>query len=42
MLRWLVSGSVRFRLLVIPLAAVLTVYGAASLRDTRVDVLPEL
>jgi Cu/Ag efflux pump CusA len=41
-LRWLVSGSVRFRLLVIPLAAVLTAVGAASLKDTKVDVLPEL
>jgi Cu/Ag efflux pump CusA len=42
MLRWLVSGSVRFRLLVIPVAALLTVLGAVNLDKTRVDVLPEL
>src|SRR5437660_5405272 len=42
MLRWLVAGSVRFRLLVIPVAALLTVLGAVNLDKTRVDVLPEL
>jgi Cu/Ag efflux pump CusA len=42
MLRWLVAGSVRFRLLVIPVAALLIALGAANLDKTRVDVLPEL
>ncbi|MEA2396546.1 MAG: hypothetical protein QOK25_102 [Thermoleophilaceae bacterium] len=42
MLRWLVAGSVRFRLLLIPAAAVLTILGAVNLNQTRVDVLPEL
>src|SRR2546421_12532626 len=42
MLRWLVAGSVRFRLLLIPVAAVLTILGAVNLHQTRVDVLPEL
>jgi Cu/Ag efflux pump CusA len=42
MLRWLVAGSVRFRLLVVPVAVVLTILGVANLHQTKVDVLPEL
>src|SRR5947199_9581383 len=41
MLGWLVTASVRFRLLVIPAAGLLLVLGATHLHRTRVDVLPE-
>src|SRR5256714_3226774 len=42
MLRWLVAGSVRFRLLVVPVAVVLTILGVVNLHQSKVDVLPEL
>ena len=42
MLRSLVESSVRFRLLVLPLAAVLLVAGATRLHRAPVDVLPEI
>ena len=41
MIRGLVSGSLRFRGLLLALAAVLTVGGIVTLRDAPVDVYPE-
>lgn len=41
MIGWILERSIRFRLLVIPLAAGLMVVGIARLRDAPVDVLPE-
>lgn len=41
MIAWILERSVRFRLLVIPIAAGLMVVGIARLRDAPVDVLPE-
>ena len=41
MLRWIISSSMKFRLLVLAAAAVLMVVGVTQLRDTRADVLPE-
>ena len=40
-MRWLVAWSLKFRLLVVPIAATLMVLGFAQLRDMPVDVLPE-
>ena len=40
-MRWLVAWSLKFRLLVVPIAAALMVLGVAQLRDMPVDVLPE-
>jgi CzcA family heavy metal efflux pump len=40
-MRWLVLSSIKFRLLVIALAAALMVVGLTQLRSMRVDVLPE-
>src|SRR3989442_5229808 len=42
MLGWLVTLSVRFRALVLPVAAALLVLGAVDLHRSRVDVIPEL
>src|SRR5437879_12978020 len=42
MLAWLVTSSVRFRLLVLPIAAALLILGAVQLHKSRVDVVPEL
>lgn len=41
MMRWLVGWSVKFRLLVIGIAAAMLLLGATQLREARVDVLPE-
>ncbi len=41
MIRWIVGSSLRFRGLVIGVAAVLLVIGVAQLRDAPIDVLPE-
>lgn len=41
MMRWLVGGSMRFRLLVVAAAVATLVVGASQLRSMPVDVLPE-
>src|SRR3954454_16022059 len=41
MLRWIVASSLKFRLLVLPLAAAVMVLGITQLRNAPVDVLPE-
>lgn len=41
MIRWIVSTSLRFRLLILPLAAALLFLGAVRLQGAPVDVLPE-
>src|SRR5215216_453653 len=40
-MRWIVATSLRFRYLVVFLAAVLMVFGVARMRDSAVDVFPE-
>src|SRR3954463_15809565 len=40
-MRWVVSSSLKFRYLVIGLAAALVFFGSAELRDQKVDVFPE-
>ena len=41
MMRWLVDSSVKFRIVVIPIAAALMVFGFVRAREAPVDVLPE-
>lgn len=41
MLRWAIETGIRFRLLVLVLAAGVLAIGVVQLRDTRVDALPE-
>ncbi len=41
MMRWIVQTSLRFRALVVFLAAGLMFFGVAALRDTPIDVFPE-
>jgi CzcA family heavy metal efflux pump len=41
MTRWIIESSLRFRLLVVALAAATMVVGASRLREMPVDVLPE-
>jgi CzcA family heavy metal efflux pump len=41
MMRWIVGSSMKFRLLVVALAAALMVFGITQLRRMPVDVLPE-
>src|SRR3954454_17274304 len=41
MVRWSVGSSLKFRLLVVPLAAALVLVGLTQLRKAPVDVLPE-
>jgi Cu/Ag efflux pump CusA len=41
MIRWIVGGSLKFRLLVIPVAVALMIVGVNHARNARVDVLPE-
>src|SRR5947209_13148346 len=41
MVRWIVGSSLKFRLLVVPLAAALVLVGLPQLRKAPVDVLPE-
>jgi CzcA family heavy metal efflux pump len=40
-MRWIVGSSLKFRFLVIPVAAALLLLGAAQLRNAPMDVLPE-
>src|SRR4051812_32206329 len=40
-MRWIVATSLRFRYLVVALAAALVFFGSAELRDQKVDVFPE-
>ena len=40
-MRWIVATSLRYRYLVIFLAAVLMIAGIARLRNSSVDVFPE-
>jgi Cu/Ag efflux pump CusA len=41
MFRWIVGSSLKYRFLVLALAAVLMLVGADQMRDMRVDVFPE-
>src|SRR3970040_2304746 len=41
MVRWIVGASLKFRLVVIAVAALLVAYGLTQLNDTPVDALPE-
>ena len=41
MMRWIVGSSLRFRLLVVAIAAAMLVVGTIELRETPADVLPE-
>src|SRR3954451_5940537 len=41
MMRWLIGSSLKFRILVIPIAAALMVIGFVQIRKAPVDVLPE-
>lgn len=41
MIRWIVGSSVRFRLIVVAVAAAAMIVGAAQLRDIPVEVLPD-
>src|SRR6266498_2033245 len=41
MLRWIVGSSLKFRLLVVPVAAALILLGSVQLGRAPVDVLPE-
>jgi Cu/Ag efflux pump CusA len=41
MMRWIIASSLRFRLLVIVVAAGVMAFGIVQLRDAPVDVLPE-
>ncbi|MDI1462481.1 efflux RND transporter permease subunit [Catellatospora sp. KI3] len=41
MMRWIIRSSLKFRLLVIPVAALLMFFGATSLTRSASDVLPE-
>lgn len=40
-MRWIIESSLRFRLIILPLAAALLVFGAVQLPKLPVDVLPE-
>jgi Cu/Ag efflux pump CusA len=40
-MRWIIDSSLRFRLLVIAVAAVVLAFGVSELRDVSTDVLPE-
>jgi CzcA family heavy metal efflux pump len=39
--RWIIATSLRFRFLVIAVAAAMMIYGAGQLRDARIDAFPE-
>ncbi|MGZ4430742.1 MAG: efflux RND transporter permease subunit, partial [Gaiellales bacterium] len=41
MMRWIVGSSLRFRFLVVAMAAGMMVYGSTRVRDMPVDVFPE-
>src|SRR3954469_2330743 len=41
MMRWIIASSLRFRLLVLVVAAGVMAFGIVQLRDAPVDVLPE-
>src|SRR5919198_3789955 len=40
-MRWIVESSLKFRFIVVAIAAALIVFGSAELRDSPVDVFPE-
>src|SRR3954452_20677530 len=40
-MRWIIDSSMRFRLLVVAVAAAVMAFGIVQLRDAPVDVLPE-
>ena len=40
-MRWIIDSSLRFRLLVVAVAAAVMAFGIVHLRDAAVDVLPE-
>src|SRR4051794_12110974 len=40
-MRWIVASSLKFRYLVVALAAALVFFGTAEIRDQKVDVFPE-
>jgi CzcA family heavy metal efflux pump len=40
-MRWIIATSLRFRFLVIAVAAAMMIFGAGQLRDARVDAFPE-
>jgi CzcA family heavy metal efflux pump len=40
-MRWIIAKSLRFRFLVVALAAGMMIYGAGQLQDARVDAFPE-
>src|SRR5215210_7469860 len=40
-MRWIIGSSLKFRYLVVALAAAMMVYGAGQLRDARTDAFPE-
>src|SRR5688500_3165232 len=42
MIRWIVGSSLKFRFAVICVAALMILFGTMQLRDTPVDVFPEL
>jgi len=41
MMRWIVESSLKFRLAVVKVAALLIVFGFVKLRHTPVDIFPE-
>ena len=41
LMRWIVRSSLRFRFLVVALAAVMMVFGVLSIPNMRIDVFPE-
>src|ERR687888_737810 len=40
-MRWIIGSSLKFRYLVVAVAAALMVYGAGQVRDARTDAFPE-
>lgn len=41
MMRWIIGSSLKFRLLVVAIAAAMMVFGITQLRDVPVDAYPE-
>jgi len=41
MMRWIIESSMKFRLVVLTVAALLIVFGYQELRNMPVDALPE-
>ena len=40
-MRWIIGSSLRFRFIVVALAAALMVYGASQVKGARTDAFPE-